>query len=107
MAVPAFTIEELQSELTKLNTGVATPWEIESAKLHKKFQFADFVNAFAFMSHIALIAERMNHHPEWLNVYSSVVVDLTTHDSGGLTKLDFALARAMDEAANRPEKIEA
>jgi len=101
MAVSAFTIEESQTELGKLNAGVATPWVIATGKLHKEFQFADFVNAFAFMSYVALVAERMNHHPEWFNVYGRVVVDLMTHDADGLTKLDFALARAMEEAANR------
>ena len=99
MAVSAFTIEESQTELGKLNAGVATPWVIATGKLHKEFQFADFVNAFAFMSYVALVAERMNHHPEWFNVWSRVDVHLTTHDAGGITDLDLGLARAMDRIA--------
>ena len=59
-------------------------------------RFADFVEAFGFMSSAALCAERQNHHPEWCNVYNSVRVDLSTHDAGGITKLDVALAKDFD-----------
>ena len=65
----------------------------------RTFKFADFVEAFGFMSQAALAAERLDHHPEWSNVYRTVEVELTTHDAGGITELDFALARAMDKAA--------
>ena len=65
----------------------------------KTYTFKDFVDAFGFMSKAALIAERMDHHPEWSNVYRTVNVLLTTHDAGGLTDKDFKLARAMDEAS--------
>ncbi len=64
--------------------------------IRKVFQFRDFVEAFGFMSRVALLAERMDHHPEWSNVYRTVDVTLTTHDAGGLTDKDVALARAMD-----------
>ncbi len=64
----------------------------------KTYVFKDFVEAFGFMSKAALIAERMDHHPEWSNVYRTVNVLLTTHDAGGLTEKDVKLARAMDEA---------
>lgn len=100
MATSALTADEIQSELKSLNDQAAVRWEIEADKLHKTFQFSDFVKAFGFMSQVALIAERMNHHPEWFNVYRTVIVDLTTHDAGGLTVRDFKLARAMDQAAN-------
>jgi len=63
----------------------------------KSFKFKDFNAAFGFMSRAALVAEKMDHHPEWFNVYNSVVVTLTTHDAGGLTAKDIALARSMDE----------
>ena len=76
-------------------------WAVVNAKLRREFKFDDFVSAFGFMTRSALVAEKMDHHPEWFNVYSRVVVDLMTHDADGLTKLDFALARAMEEAANR------
>ena len=62
-------------------------------------RFDDFVAAFGFMSSAALVAEAMNHHPEWFNVYGRVVVDLTTHDAGGITEKDLALARRMDDLA--------
>src|SRR5688500_12413843 len=65
----------------------------------KKFVFKDFNEAFGFMARAALIAEKMDHHPEWFNVYKTVEVTLSTHDAGGLTEKDFALARAMDTFA--------
>ncbi len=65
----------------------------------RTFVFADFVEAFGFMTKVALVAERMDHHPEWSNVYKAVTVLLTTHDAGGLTMKDVELARAMDMAA--------
>ena len=67
--------------------------------IRKTFVFADFVEAFGFMTKAALVAERMDHHPEWSNVYKTVNVLLTTHDAGGLTMKDVELARAMDQAA--------
>jgi 4a-hydroxytetrahydrobiopterin dehydratase len=75
-------------------------WTLEDHKLHRDFVFTDFVEAFGFMARVALVAERMNHHPEWRNVWSRVSVDLTTHDAGGLTAKDFALAEAMDRLAH-------
>ncbi len=65
----------------------------------KRFIFRDFSEAFGFMTRVALLAETMNHHPEWSNVYKTVDVTLTTHDAGGLTELDVKLARAMDAIA--------
>ncbi len=64
-------------------------------KLAATFRFKDFVEAFGFMTRIALVAEKMNHHPDWKNVWSTVEVELTTHDSGGITASDVALAKAM------------
>lgn len=64
----------------------------------KTFIFGDFREAFAWMTRVALVAESMNHHPEWFNVYARVEVALATHDAGGVTELDLELARAMDEA---------
>ena len=74
-------------------------WTVQSGKLHREFKFADFVSAFGFMASCALVAERMNHHPEWFNVYNKVVVDLATHDVGGISEKDFELAAAMDKIA--------
>jgi 4a-hydroxytetrahydrobiopterin dehydratase len=65
----------------------------------RRFVFADFNAAFGFMTRVALVAERMNHHPEWFNVWNKVDVTLSTHDAGGLTKLDMDMAAAMDRIA--------
>ncbi|MEO0479175.1 MAG: 4a-hydroxytetrahydrobiopterin dehydratase [Planctomycetota bacterium] len=76
-------------------------WSIENGKLHSEFVFRDFREAFGFMAQIATAAEAMNHHPEWFNVYKTVRVHLTTHDAGGLTELDIALATEMNQRADR------
>lgn len=65
----------------------------------KVFKFSDFAHAFGFMTRIAIIADKMDHHPEWFNVYNRVDVTLTTHDAGGVTEKDVTLAKAMEEAA--------
>ena len=74
-------------------------WSLADGKLRREFRFADFVEAFGFMARAALVAESMDHHPEWSNVYSTVVVHLTTHDAGGITQLDVDLAVRLDELA--------
>ncbi|NIL97108.1 MAG: 4a-hydroxytetrahydrobiopterin dehydratase [Planctomycetales bacterium] len=74
-------------------------WQLVAGKLHRDFKFADFVSAFGFMTQVAIVAEAMDHHPEWSNVYSRVSVDLTTHDVGGLTQLDVQLAMRMNAIA--------
>jgi len=74
-------------------------WSIENGKLHREFRFPNFVRAFSFMSAVALVAEKRDHHPEWFNVYGKVIVDLTTHDAGGVTQSDVNLARKMNELA--------
>ena len=87
-----------EAEISAALAGL-TGWEIREGKLHREFRFANFVRAFGFMSSVALVAEAMNHHPEWSNVYDRVMVDLTTHDAQGLTALDIALATRMNELA--------
>ncbi len=76
-------------------------WAVDAGEtaLTRHFKFADFSEAFGFMTRAALVAEKLDHHPEWKNVYRSVEVRLTTHDAGGLTGLDFDLATAMDRIA--------
>lgn len=74
-------------------------WSIEDGKLHKTYVFADFVQAFAFMTGAALCAERADHHPEWSNVFKTVHIDLTTHESGGITQRDLDLAAAFERVA--------
>ena len=85
---------EIESRLSSL-----VGWAIVDGKLHRDFQFKDFVSAFAFMTGLALIAESKNHHPEWFNVYNKVVIDLTTHDGLGISALDFDLAAAANALA--------
>ena len=74
-------------------------WALVEGKLHKEFKFTDFMEAFAFMTRCAILAEKMNHHPEWFNVYNTVRVDLTTHDAGGITEYDITLAKQMNAFA--------
>lgn len=79
-------------------------WNVQNGKLHRTFLFADFIEAFGFMSRVALLAERYDHHPEWFNVYRKVVVDLVTHDVGGISSKDIELAKAMDLLLAENEK---
>ncbi|WP_394182341.1 4a-hydroxytetrahydrobiopterin dehydratase [Marinomonas posidonica] len=88
-------IQALLVELNQAHPG----WHLEEGKITKQFVFVDFVTAFGFMSMVALYAEKMNHHPEWFNVYSKVNVQLTTHDVSGISEKDARLAKHMDACA--------
>jgi 4a-hydroxytetrahydrobiopterin dehydratase len=81
-------------------------WQYDEARgaITREFRFADFAQAFAFMTQIALAAEQRNHHPEWSNVYNRVRITLTTHDAGGLTQRDIDLAGVADQAYARFER---
>ena len=87
MAIPKLTPEEIHRHLAELDS-----WSVVNDKLHRDFQFDNFVQAFGFMASAALLAESMNHHPEWFNVYNRVSIDLSTHDAGGISRYDFELA---------------
>ena len=76
--------------------GTLSGWEIKDGKLQKSFKFSNFIEAFGFMTRIALEAEKINHHPEWSNVYDTVTVKLSTHDAGGITDYDINLANIID-----------
>jgi 4a-hydroxytetrahydrobiopterin dehydratase len=76
-------------------------WQNEGGKLHREYKFVDFVAAFGFMTGVALIAQGMDHHPEWFNAWNTVRINLATHDSGGITALDVKLAHSMEELAAR------
>tara|TARA_B110000263_G_scaffold148878_1_gene129211 strand:- start:73 stop:348 length:276 start_codon:yes stop_codon:yes gene_type:complete len=82
---------EIDEELKKI-----TGWSVKNDKLHKEFQFNNFNQAFGFMTRAAMEIEKMNHHPEWFNVYNRITVDLTTHDAGGITNNDVSLARILN-----------
>ena len=88
------TDQQLQAFLDEFSS-----WTVEKGKLHRAYKFKDFVQAFGFMTQVALLAERAAHHPEWFNVYNRVVVDLTTHEAQGITAKDLDLAREMESIA--------
>lgn len=94
MSIRKATDREIQEAIAELGS-----WTIADGKLHREYRFRDFVQAFGFMTQVALIAERAAHHPEWFNVYNRVVVDLTTHEAGGITHKDLDLAREMEQVA--------
>jgi 4a-hydroxytetrahydrobiopterin dehydratase len=96
MTVTKATEAEIQNVIAELES-----WTIKDDKLHREYRFHNFVQAFGFMSQVALLAERAAHHPEWFNVYNRVVVDLTTHEAQGITQKDFDLAREMEEIAGQ------
>ncbi len=91
-AARKLTEEEVQERLRG-----ASGWRVENGKLHRAFECKDFVAAFGNMTRVALVAEAMNHHPEWFNVWNKVVVDLNTHSVKGISNLDFELAGKIDE----------
>jgi len=85
---------EIDEELKSLQG-----WSVVNEKLHKEFQFDSFNQAFGFMTRAAMEIEKMNHHPEWFNVYNKITVELTTHDAGGITKNDVNLAKILNSLA--------
>ena len=87
---------EIHSALKELKD-----WSLAQGKLHREYKFADFVHAFGFMATSAIAIEKMNHHPEWFNVYNKVIVDLSTHDAGGVTAKDVELAKLLDGFAGK------
>lgn len=93
MARPLLGAEELAAALREL-----PGWELHGGKLHRALAFADFAEAFAFMTRVALEAEKLDHHPDWSNVWNRVAITLWTHDSGGVTRSDVELARRIEAA---------
>ncbi|GJL50226.1 MAG: putative pterin-4-alpha-carbinolamine dehydratase [Nitrospirales bacterium] len=96
MALTKLSSHEIDNKLTELSG-----WELQDSKLHREFKFADFVEAFGFMSRVALLAESAGHHPEWFNVYNTVKIDLATHDVGGISEADFALAQKINRLCGK------
>jgi 4a-hydroxytetrahydrobiopterin dehydratase len=83
---------EIESEVTKI-----LGWKLVNGKLNKSFEFKNFIEAFGFMTKVAMQAEKMNHHPEWFNVYNKVKIDLVTHDVNGISNYDIKLANAINK----------
>jgi 4a-hydroxytetrahydrobiopterin dehydratase len=96
MALHKLNNEELETVLQTL-----PGWAIKDGKLHREYKFADFPYAIGFMTIAAIGIEKMNHHPEWFNVYNRVRVYLTTHDSGGITQKDADLAQMLEQIAQK------
>ncbi|MEP2703962.1 MAG: 4a-hydroxytetrahydrobiopterin dehydratase [Roseibium sp.] len=96
-------VERLKPEDRAAGLQELSEWSLVDGRdaISKSFKFKDFIQAFGFMTQVALIAEKMNHHPEWFNVYRSVDIILSTHDVGGLSELDLKLARKIDTVAAR------
>lgn len=88
----ACTNEDIESKLQHHEQ-----WELKENKLYRRLVFEDFVHAFGFLSQVAIVAEKMNHHPEWANVYRTVDIYLTTHDVGGISERDFLLMEKIDQ----------
>lgn len=94
--MPKLNKTELQAALDSL-----PGWTLENEKLHREYAFVDFVHAFGFMATSAIAIEAMEHHPEWSNVWNKVVIDLTTHDAGGITSKDILLANKLEAIAQK------
>ena len=89
------TDKEVDQRLPSLDS-----WQVVDGKLEKEFVLKDFVAAFGFMTRVALLAEKQDHHPEWSNVYKRVKITLWTHELGGISERDFTLATAIDQNSN-------
>ena len=96
MRANKLTQVEIDAALAALNQGLAVPWRLFDHKLEKEFKFPNFVAAFGFMTRVALLAEKLDHHPEWFNVYGKVRIQLSTHEVSGISDLDFSLARSIE-----------
>jgi 4a-hydroxytetrahydrobiopterin dehydratase len=91
--IERFNQDDIDISLKSLNDNSENSWEIKDGKLYREFKFTSFVSAFGFMTQVAILAERANHHPEWSNVYNKVEIYLTTHEAKGISKRDFELAQ--------------
>jgi 4a-hydroxytetrahydrobiopterin dehydratase len=89
-------MERLSSEQISDELKSLPGWSVKDEKLHKDFEFESFNQAFGFMTRASMEIEKMNHHPEWFNVYNKLTVDLTTHDAGGITENDINLAKTIN-----------
>ena len=95
--IKKYKLIEAEEKLNELNRKIDSPWVIKGDKLNKTFTFSNFIDAFGFMTKVAIQAEKLNHHPEWFNVYRKVEINLTTHEVGGLSVRDYDLANAIEK----------
>jgi 4a-hydroxytetrahydrobiopterin dehydratase len=96
MPLPKLSEAEISTALASLKG-----WSDVDGKLHREYRFADFVHAFGFMATASMVIEKLNHHPEWFNVWNRVTIDLVTHDSAGITKKDIELATLLEGIATK------
>lgn len=89
--------DEIENAIIELNKMSSVKWELQCEKLSSEFKFNNFTQAFGFMTQVAIIAEKVNHHPEWSNIYNMVKIDLVTHDAGGITDRDVDLAKRISD----------
>lgn len=90
------TSTKLSDNEIQANLKTLPQWQLKEGKLYRQWKFTNFVEAFGFMTKVAILAERANHHPEWRNVYNRVEIELMTHDAGGISAKDFMLATEID-----------
>jgi 4a-hydroxytetrahydrobiopterin dehydratase len=95
------TPSAVSAEALEAHLSAHPAWSLVDGKLHRELRFPSFIEAFGFMTRAALVAQSMDHHPEWSNVYGTVVIDLTTHSAGGITENDLELSNALDELAGK------
>lgn len=94
MAAAKLNTEAIETKLNEV-----PEWSLKNEKLHRELKFKDFVQAWGFMTQVAMLAEQANHHPEWSNVWNNVIIDLTTHEANGISQRDFDLAKQIDKVA--------
>ena len=87
MSIEKMSVQQIEASLTKF-----PDWQIKDNKLHRELKFKNFIQTWGFMTQVAILAEQMDHHPEWSNVYNQVTIDLTTHEADGISQRDFGLA---------------
>ena len=99
--MPNTSREKLSDAAISAAVAFLPDWSVKNGKLHREYKFADFPHAMGFMMTATAGIEKMNHHPEWANVYNRVTVDLMTHDAGGITRLDVELAQFLEGIAKK------
>ena len=96
--VEKYSTLQIQQQLDELNQTLANQWHIRDKKLSKVFAFNDFIGAFGFITQVAILSEKCNHHPTWSNTYNKVEINLSTHEVNGISSRDFELAHLIESA---------
>lgn len=99
MGIEKMSAQQIEASLKDLPN-----WKLKDEKLHRELKFKNFVQAWGFMTQVAVLAEKMNHHPEWSNVWNKVTIDLTTHEADGISQRDFDLAKQIDQVALQTQR---